>query len=179
MFIRQLLAVGSVVLLASTAVSAHQYKAGALEIDHPWARATAPGQTMGAGYMTIKNSGDAPDTLISISTAVATTTRIHQVKHENNMAKMSAVDAFAVPAKATVKLAPGGYHVMFMNIKAPFKEGEKIPATLTFAKAGKVKIVFKVEPLTYQAGHAGHGQPMDMTGHGHDQHMNMTDHTME
>ncbi len=51
-----------------------------------------------------------------------------------------------VPKGATVKLKPGSYHVMFMNVAQPFKEGETIKATLTFEKAGSVNVEFAVGP---------------------------------
>jgi len=163
--IRKLLIASAISVMAFGTASAHDYKAGSLEISHPWARATAPGQTMGAGYLTIENNGASDDKLISVTTDAAAMTEVHEVVNENNMAKMRAVEAIAIPKGQTTKLAPGGYHVMFMNIKAPFKEGEKIHATLTFEKAGPVKVDFAVEPLTYQGGN-GHGGHGDMKRHG-------------
>ncbi|UHL64585.1 copper chaperone PCu(A)C [Paralcaligenes sp. KSB-10] len=161
MSLSKLFTIGAIALLACGSVHAQEYKAGGLQIEHPWARASAPQQSMGAGYMLIKNTGNADDRLLSISSNAANMTEVHQVTSENNMVKMGPVDSLPIPKGKTVQLAPNGYHVMFMNIKAPFKQGEKIPATLTFEKAGKVQIEFQVEPLTYQPGQA-HGEPMHM-----------------
>jgi periplasmic copper chaperone A len=63
-----------------------------------------------------------------------------------------------IPANGTVKFAPGGYHLMFMDIDAPFADGQEIPVTLTFEKAGPVEASLKVAA----AGHAG---DMKMEGH--------------
>lgn len=160
------LAMGIAALAFSGSVNAHDYKVGSLQIEHPWARATAPGQTMGAGYLVIKNAGKVDDKLVSISTDTAEKAEVHQTTEENNMSKMSAVGGLAIPAGKTVRLASGGYHVMFVKIKAPFKQGAKIPATLTFAKAGQIKIDFTIEPLTYKPGQDEHmDMNMDMSGH--------------
>jgi len=158
------LAIGIAALAFSGSAYAHDYKGGTLQIEHPWARATAPGQGAGAGYLVIKNMGKVDDKLVSISTSAAEKAELHKTTEENNMSKMSAVDDLAVPAGKTVRLTSGGYHIMFMRIKAPFKQGTKIPATLTFAKAGQIRIDFTVEPLTYKSDQAEHMQDMDMSG---------------
>lgn len=68
----------------------------------------------------------------------------------------------------TVELKPGGYHVMFMNVKQPFKEGETVKAALTFEKAGTVEIEFVVGAPTGGApdmkhdNHAKHGDHATM-----------------
>lgn len=159
-------AMGIAALAFSGSVNAQDYKVGSLQIEHPWARATAPGQSMGAGYLVIKNTGKVDDKLVSISTDTAKKAEVHQTTEENNMSKMSAVAGLAIPAGKTVQLASGGYHVMFVQIKTPFKQGTKIPATLTFAKAGQIKIEFKVEPLTFRPDQAEHmDMNTDMSGH--------------
>lgn len=66
----------------------------------------------------------------------------------------------AIPASSTVMLRPGGYHVMFIGLKKQLVKGTKIPATLTFQRAGKVNVQFAVQSITStgaeEAGHAGH-----------------------
>ena len=69
----------------------------------------------------------------------------------------------------TVKLAPGGYHLMIMDLKGPFKQGEKVPLTLEFEKAGKVTLSLDVQGVGAQApaGAApagGHDDPPDHSG---------------
>ena len=69
-------------------------------------------------------------------------------------------DGIVIPAGQTVELKPGSLHVMFMGIKAPFKKGSKIPATLKFKQAGSVKVQFTVQAvgstMPMEAGHAQH-----------------------
>lgn len=144
------------------AALAHDYKIRDIEIDDAWVRATAPGQSAGGGYMEIENDGNAPDQLIGIRSDAAANVSIHQTVTSNGVSTMREVEGgVTVPAKGEVKFTPGGYHVMFEKLKAPFKEGMEIPATLTFRQAGEVEIKFKVKPLTYKApamsSHMDHG----------------------
>lgn len=153
------------VLVSAQTVLAHEYKAGSLEIVHPWARATPPGAAVGGGYTTIKNEGDEADRLVSASAEIADKTEIHEMKVEDGVMKMSPLpDGIEIPAHETVKLAPGGFHIMFMHLKGPLKQGERIPGTLTFEKAGTVKVEFAVEAIgaTAPGGESDHGSTHDM-----------------
>ncbi|AOB33038.1 hypothetical protein AKI39_23235 [Bordetella sp. H567] len=163
------LALAATVLALHGTAMAHDYKIRDIEIDDAWVRATAPGQPAGGGYMEIENDGTTPDQLIRIKSDASERVSIHQTVTSNGVATMREVDGgVAVPAKGEVKFTPGGYHIMFEKLKAPFKEGMEIPATLTFQRAGDVQIVFKVKPLTYKAPatgeHMDHGGNMGNMG---------------
>src|SRR5262249_8513782 len=98
-----------------------------ITIDKPWTRATAP-VAKGGGYMAIQNKGAASDRLVSASSPVAERVELHVHVHEGGVMKMREVPGgYEVPARGTFELKPGGAHLMFMDIKRPFKEGEKIP----------------------------------------------------
>ncbi|MGE0283540.1 MAG: copper chaperone PCu(A)C [Rhizobiaceae bacterium] len=130
--------------------TAHEFKAGELQIKHPWSRATVPAAKVGGGYFTVVNPTDAPDRLISATVEVAQKVEIHQMDMKDGVMTMRAVDGgLDVPAKGELALQPGkeggGYHLMFMGLKKPLVEGEKIPGTLTFEKAGTVSVEFAVE----------------------------------
>ncbi|MGE6786429.1 copper uptake system-associated protein [Ensifer adhaerens] len=158
-------------LLWPTAVFAHDFKLGALEIGHPYARAMLPGAKVGGGYLKIINNG--PDErLVSATAARAGSVQLHEMKMDSGIMVMRELkDGVAVPASSTVELKPGGYHVMFMNVAEPFKEGEMIKATLTFEKAGSVDVEFKVGPAAggapemkhdqHGGAHGGHGAVRD------------------
>lgn len=159
LFVAALLAVG-VAPLAAPALMAHEYKIGSLEIEHPWARATPGGATVGGGYLVVKNSGATPDRLVSVASPVAGRVEIHEMAMTNGVMTMRPLpDGLAVPAGGSVALKPGSYHIMFMGLKQPLKEGEMVEGTLTFEKAGALPVKFKVEPVG--AGGAGH----DHSGH--------------
>lgn len=141
MFVRSpLLALLALLLIASPAV-AQDYKLGALEIGHPWARATPPTAPTGGGYLSVKNTGTVPDRLISISSPAAQTVQLHEMKMEGNVMRMRELDGpLEIKPGETVTLAPGGMHLMMMGLKGPLKQGEKVPLTLVFEKAGKIDV---------------------------------------
>ncbi|HLX81391.1 MAG TPA: copper chaperone PCu(A)C [Burkholderiales bacterium] len=115
-----------------------------VQIEKPWARATAPGATIAGGYMVIRNQGAARDRLLSASSPASAKVELHVTSDDNGVMKMREVPGYDVPAKGSFELKPGGAHMMFMDIKRPFKEGERIPVTLKFEKAGEVKTEFPV-----------------------------------
>ncbi len=127
-------------------VCAHEFKAGAIEIGHPWSRATPGGAAVAAGYLILKNQGDAADRLVSASAEIAGRTEIHEVTMADGVMQMRPLpDGVPVPAHGEAVLKPGGMHLMFLELKRPLKEGESFPGTLNFEHAGSVAVTFKVE----------------------------------
>jgi copper(I)-binding protein len=111
---------------------------------------------VGAGYLTIRNSGSAPDRLVSATAEIAEKTEIHEMSMTGGMMKMRAVpDGVAVPAGGSVALAPKGYHLMFFGLSKPLKEGDTFAGTLTFEKAGPVPVTFDVRGLGAAAPDSG------------------------
>ena len=118
---------------------AEEVKAGDLVITQAWSRATPGGAKIGGGYLTIENKGSAPDRLIGGSADVAGKVEVHEMAMNNGVMTMRALDkGLAIEPGKSVKLAPGGYHLMLMDLKSPLKQGDKLPVTLEFEKAGKV-----------------------------------------
>lgn len=137
--------IGAVALaLAAFAAHAHEFKAGTITIGHPYARATAAGQPTGGGFMKFVNAGG-NDKLLSASAEVSKSVELHEMKMEGDVMKMRQVDGIELQAGKTVELRPGGYHVMFIGLKAPLKAGDKFPMKLKFEKAGVVTVEVKVE----------------------------------
>jgi copper(I)-binding protein len=124
----------------------------AITIENAYTRATAPGQQVAGGFLKIQNKGNAPDQLISASSSAAGEVQLHEMAMEGNVMKMRQVKDIAIPANGAVELKPGGYHLMFLNLKGPFVAGETIPVKLKFAKAGDVEVKFPVNA----AGAMGH-----------------------
>lgn len=147
---RNLLIVSALAAAVVAPAAAHEFKAGELQIKHPWSRATVPAAKVGGGYFTVVNPTDAADRLLGATAEVAQKVEIHQMDMKDGVMTMRAVtDGLEVPAKGELALQPGkeggGYHLMFMSLKKPLVEGEKIPGTLTFEKAGTVSVEFAVE----------------------------------
>lgn len=116
-------------------------KIGSLELSRTWTRAMLPGATAGGGFVTIVNKGGEPDRLVSASSPAAPKVEIHSMVMVGDVMKMHHLpDGLEIPAGGTVELKPGSFHIMFLNVEKPFKEGTTVPVTLNFEKAGSVKI---------------------------------------
>ena len=151
----------SAVLLASSfAASAHaeEVKAGDLVISQAWSRATPGGAKIGGGYLTIENKGATADRLIGGSGDVAAKVEVHEMSMKDGVMTMRPLDkGLAIEPGKTIKLAPGGYHLMLVDLKSPLKQGDKVPVTLEFEKAGKVKLSLDVQGMGAQAPAGGDG----------------------
>lgn len=146
---------GLALMLAMSGAVAHDYQVGELKIGHPWTRATPPSAKMGGVFLSVNNLSKEGDTLLKAESDVAEQAELHQMSMVDGVMKMRQVANITVPASGEVKLAPGGLHIMLINLKAPLKEGEKIPLKLTFAKAGTVEVKVRVEAMGSQGVAAG------------------------
>ena len=150
-----------------TPARAEEVKAGDLVITQAWARATPKGAKIGGGYLTIENKGTAPDRLIGGSADIAGSLQVHEMSMDGGVMKMHPLDkGLAIEPGKTVKLAPGGYHLMMMDLKSLLKKGDKLPITLEFEKAGKVQVSLDVEGVGAQGPTASpsSGSKKDMKG---------------
>jgi copper(I)-binding protein len=108
-----------------------------------------------AGYMVIMNKASSPDRLVSVSSPAAARVETHVHIKDGNVVRMRQVKGYDIPANGRFELKPGGAHLMFIEPRLPFKEGDKIPAVLVFERAGEVKTQFQVVRLgATGAGHA-------------------------
>ena len=124
-----------------------------VRIEEPWARATPPAAKVGAGYLKIRS--ETADRLIGASSPAAARVELHVTEKSGDVMRMRQVKAYDIPAKGSFELAPGGAHLMLVDLKAPLKEGMKVPMTLRFEKAGEVKVELRVRALG-ASGHQGH-----------------------
>ena len=146
-------------LAAASPLLAAVTTAGKLVIDQPWSRQTAPTQKVGGGFLIITNKGAADDRLIAATSPIAGEVQLHTMSMDGGVMRMRQLkDGIAIPAGESVALKPGGYHLMFMQLKRPLKLGNRFPVTLRFQRQGAVKVSFKVEPVGFSGSEAGHGQ---------------------
>ena len=118
---------------------------GALKISKGWIKAMLPGQPVAGGYLTVENTGAEADRLVSVQSASSPDIEIHEMKIEDDVMKMRQLkDGMEIPAGGKIELKPGGFHLMFMGVTEPFKEGDVVKVVLSFAKAGDVEVEFPV-----------------------------------
>ena len=144
-------------LLASGAL-AEPYKVGAIEVDTPWTRATPKGATIAGGYMTVKNTGTEPDRLVGGSAENAAELQLHEMKMEQGVMKMRELKGgLEIKPGETVELKPGGLHVMFVGLKQPLRQGDRLKASLKFERAGAITVDYAVEAIgAKEPAHGGH-----------------------
>jgi len=140
---------------AFSALSAHEYKIGSLEIGHPYARAMPASVKVSSGYLTIRNEGGEDDRLIEVRTEQAGRIEIHEMIVEDNIMRMRPLpDGLEIAAGETIALEPGGYHLMIFDPKEPLIAGTSLRAELHFAKAGIIEVTFNIEDMADQSGEA-------------------------
>ncbi|MFT4190307.1 MAG: copper chaperone PCu(A)C [Comamonas sp.] len=159
--LRGLLALAATLALACA--PAVQAQTG-ISVEQPYVRATVPQQKSSGAFLTLRAAQDAR--LVAASSPVAGRVEIHEMKMEGDVMKMRQVPSVALPAGQTVQLAPGGYHLMLLDLKQPLQAGDNVPLTLTIATGNgpggttrQVEVSAPVRPL-------GGGTPA-APAHGH------------
>ncbi len=138
--------------LVAAPAQAQEVKAGDLSITQAWSRATPGGAKIGVGYLTIENKGSTPDRLTRASAEIAGKVEVHEMAMHNGVMTMRPLDdGLDIDPGKTVKLAPGGSHLMLVDLKNPLKQGDKVPLTLEFERAGKVELSLDVQAIGAQA----------------------------
>lgn len=156
-FSRACALLAAVAVLSPVAALAQEIMAGALKIEQPWTRATPGGSKVAGGFMKITNTGSAPDRLVGGSSSIANIFEVHEMAMDGGMMKMRALEkGLEIKPGATIELKPGSYHVMFIDLKNPIKEGDTVKGELVFEKAGKVAVEFKAGAMGGGAPAAGH-----------------------
>jgi copper(I)-binding protein len=134
-------------LLPACFANAHEYKAGELEIAHPWSQELPPNAPTVAAYFVIHNVGKTSDRLLSVDTPIAGQAQLHEHVMQNDVMKMQHVPSVEIPAGGEVTFAPMAYHVMLLNLKdrSLLVDGKRFALTLHFEKAGDVKVEVAVQ----------------------------------
>jgi copper(I)-binding protein len=140
---------------------------GDIQIDHAWSRAAMAGRT-GVVFLTINDTGK-PDRLVKVASPVAENAELHETIDDHGVMKMRLVAGLAVEPGKPVTLEPGAHHIMLMNLKQALMPGQTVPVTLTFERAGEIKVSAVVEKagapgMTMDHGSMG-GMQMDTMHH--------------
>jgi copper transport protein len=120
---------------------------GPITVTQPWAPATPKGAATGAGYMTIVNNQPVADHLVSASSPWAERVTLHRSTTVGNVARMREVARLGFPVQGRIVMEPGGLHLMFTGLYAPFVAGDTVPLTLLFENAGPITVQLSVQPL--------------------------------
>ena len=125
---RKLLPLAGILLFGAPAI------AGEIVADHPWSRATPPGASTGAFYVTLTSPDG--DRLVGATSPASSGASVHDMTMDGNIMRMrEVVGGLTLPPGQAVALQPGGYHIMLTGLKAPLKRGETVQLHLTFAKS--------------------------------------------
>lgn len=130
------LAILCLVLLAAAPAHAQE-----VSVKDAWIRGTVQGQSATGAFMELTGKSNAR--LVGAASPVAKVVEVHNMKIEKGVMKMFPVDGVDLPAGKSVKLAPGGYHVMLMELQKPLNAGDRVPLKLTFEMANKKRETFE------------------------------------
>lgn len=159
---------------ALAVLSAQTFAAGAADaitVVDPYVRQAPPGAMTTGAFMVLKNAGAKDVKLVKADNPASKVTELHTHINEGGVMKMRPVKDIEVKAKGEAVLQPGGLHVMLIDLKAPLKEGDMIPLTLTFDDGSSKKVDAKVQkPMAGGMPMGGMGGAMPMGGHDMSQH---------
>lgn len=131
-----------------------EHDSSPMMVESPWSRATPRGSTVAGGYLTLKNAGTASDRLLGGTLSAADQVQIHNMTNQDGVARMREVtQGVEIKPGETFNFEPGGSHLMFVGLKRPLVAGDKIEGTLTFERAGSVKVIFEVMSMGAGAPH--------------------------
>ncbi len=145
-------------LLVSALLAAPVLAAG-VKVENAWIREPAPGQAVVGGFLDITSGNDA--SLIQASSPAAGKIELHEMKMRGDVMQMRKVDKIDLPGGKTVKLEPGGLHLMLQQPKKPLKAGDKVPLTLTIKSGGKLEEI----AATAEVRSMNHSAHTPMPGH--------------
>jgi copper(I)-binding protein len=135
------LRVGAALLIVASLLAACAgATGGGIDVTDAWVRSSAMMDRAGAAYMVIVNDGSEADRLLSVSSDVAAIAELHETKELNGVMEMAPVTAIDVPARGQTELAPGGLHVMLIDLTRELRPGDEVSLTLTFVNAGTITV---------------------------------------
>lgn len=116
-----------------------------VHIEGAWSRATSPQQKVGAAYLTL--TSPVADQLTGASSPVAGAVQVHEMQMDGAVMRMREVSSVDLPPAKAVALAPGGYHIMLMDLHGPLTIGQTFPLHLTFAHGAPADVQVVVQPV--------------------------------
>lgn len=145
-------------VFASLAVSTAAFAGAAdqVSVHQPYVRLAPPNAPTTGAFMVLRNSGGQPVKLVKADNPASRVTELHTHVNDNGVMKMRPVPAIELPAKGEAVLQPGGLHVMLIELKAPLKEGDSVPLTLSFDDGSSKQVEARVLKAAPAMGHHHH-----------------------
>ena len=159
--------VGLLMLFPAFALAAGETRAGDIRMTQPWSLALPPVSANGAVYLSLSNTGRAPDKLVGGSTPMAERVELHTSSMDGGIMRMRQISAVDLEPGGTAVLEPGGTHLMLVGLKEPLEAGKRFPLMLEFERSGMIQVEVAVQAAAASAPmHGGHSQPAAQHGHG-------------
>ena len=135
------LAVALVMSLPQTSAAQDTSNDSLISVENPWARASIGMSRPGGAYLTIRNEGEDPVSLIGLHARISGMASVHETRtNSDGISSMAPAENIAIPAGGTLALEPGGYHAMLMKLRSPLIEGETFPLTLLFSDGTELEV---------------------------------------
>ena len=140
-------------LAALSAPTSHGAEPMGIAVHDSWVREMPPVASTTAAYMMIENESAKPQVLMGAQSSLFERVELHRTVEEGGVASMVKQEQVEIAPGATLKMEPGGYHVMLIGFKQPLKAGDEVPLVLQF-EGGATKALSV--PVTKSAGGGGH-----------------------
>lgn len=152
MFKKSLIAGAAALMLAGPAFAE-------ITVEDAYARSASPAAKSGAAFIVLRNSSDTEDRLIGASSDIAERVELHtHISGDNGVMRMVHVEeGFVLPAGGMIAMRRGAEHVMFMGLNDAMEQGDTVPVTLTFEKAGDIVVEVPVDLERQDHGGMQHG----------------------
>lgn len=116
-----------------------------LVVENPWARASLGKSRPGGAYLTVRNEGSDPISLIGLRSEISGMASIHETRtNSDGVSSMTPANEILIPAGGMIALEPGGYHAMLMQLQSPLVEGQTFPLTLLFSDGTELEITVPI-----------------------------------
>jgi hypothetical protein len=136
-------------MAACWAIAAPQLQAQSqITAKDAWVRAAPSAAMTSAAFMVLHNAAARDAAVVSARSPAARIVEIHETRDDDGIMRMRRVDALTVPARGSVTLKPGSYHLMLINLTAPLRPGTSVTVTLAFSDGSTLDVAATVRPLS-------------------------------
>jgi copper(I)-binding protein len=144
----------SLFFLSGIGVSANLFAdESPINVTDGWVRETPPSVRNAAAFFTLNNTGNIARTITDIQcqTTIAARCEVHEHIHNNGVMRMQKVlSPLSIPANGKLLFAPGGYHVMLLELTKPLLAGTTVELVFVFDDQSTYKAQLPVKPVSQE-----------------------------